>query len=139
VLLTRDPDTMLLKDADATPTVAVRKNGVSVGDSVTVTKRSATTGIYDCSYDPAGEAEGDSYILEERAQVTGTTTAQAYYDSSFSVMVLATERGTDSAALAATALSTATWTNTLATDLGTTNSTVATNLNATVSSRSGIR
>ena len=65
------------------------KNGSSVGDSVTVTKRSATTGIYDCSYDPAGEAEGDSYTLEERAQVTGTTTAQAYYDSSFSVRVLA--------------------------------------------------
>lgn len=87
-LLTRDPDTLLLKDADATPTVAVRKNGASVGDSVTVTKRSATTGIYDCSYNPAGEAEGDSYILEERARVTGTTTAQAYYDSSFQVRVV---------------------------------------------------
>lgn len=36
---------------------------------------------------------------------------------------------------ASTALSTAVWTNTLATDLGTTNSTVATNLNATISSR----
>jgi hypothetical protein len=36
---------------------------------------------------------------------------------------------------ASTALSTATWTNTLATDLGTTNSTVVTNLNATISSR----
>jgi hypothetical protein len=44
-------------------------------------------------------------------------------------------RGTDNAALAATALSTATWTGTLATNLGTTNTTVATNLNATVSSR----
>jgi hypothetical protein len=44
-------------------------------------------------------------------------------------------RGTDSAALAATALSTATWTGTLATNLGTTNTTVATNLDATVSSR----
>jgi hypothetical protein len=44
-------------------------------------------------------------------------------------------RGTDNAALAATALSTATWTNGLATNLGTTNSTVATNLDATVSSR----
>jgi len=39
-------------------------------------------------------------------------------------------------ALAATALSTTQWTNGLATDLGTTNTTVATNLNATVSSRS---
>ncbi len=36
---------------------------------------------------------------------------------------------------AATALSTAQWTNTLATNLGTTNSTVATNLNATITSR----
>jgi len=44
-------------------------------------------------------------------------------------------RGTDNAALAATALSTATWTGTLATNLGTTNTTVATNLDATVSSR----
>ena len=44
-------------------------------------------------------------------------------------------RGTDNAALAATALSTATWTGTLATNIGTTNTTVATNLDATVSSR----
>lgn len=44
-------------------------------------------------------------------------------------------RGTDNAALAATALSTAVWTNTLATNIGTTNTTVATNLDATVSSR----
>jgi hypothetical protein len=39
-------------------------------------------------------------------------------------------------ALAATALSTTQWSNGLATDLGTTNTTVATNINATVSSRS---
>ena len=39
-------------------------------------------------------------------------------------------------ATSATALSTTQWTNTLATNLGTTNTTVATNLNATVSSRS---
>lgn len=43
--------------------------------------------------------------------------------------------GTAASAIASTALSTAQWTNTLATDLGTTNTTVATNLNATVSSR----
>lgn len=100
VLLTRNPDTMQLKDADATPTVAVRKNGASVGDSVTVTKRSATTGIYDCAYDPAGEVETDSFILEERAQVTGTDTAQAYYDDSFVVRVIAValdENGVDNA------------------------------------------
>ena len=44
-------------------------------------------------------------------------------------------RGTNSAALAATALSTAQWTNTLATNIGTTNTTVAANLDATVSGR----
>jgi hypothetical protein len=55
----------VLIDADSDPTVAVRKNGASVGDSVTVIKRAATTGIYDCSYDPAGEVEGDSFTIEE--------------------------------------------------------------------------
>jgi len=175
-LLTSDPDTMLLKDADSTPTVAVRKNGASVGDSVTVTKRSATTGIYDCEYNPAGEVEGDQYTLEESATVTGTTTGSATYRFAWTARAVAVERGTDSAntttpptaaaiadevqtrtiarvtlvdtctvnsdmrgtdnaALAATALSTAVWTGTLATNIGTTNSTVASNLDATVSSR----
>lgn len=97
VIQTRDPDTMLLKDADSTPTVAVRKNGSSVGDSVTVTKRSATTGLYDCSYNPAGEAEGDKFTLEESATVTGTTTSSATYSNSFNVNVMAVERGTDGA------------------------------------------
>lgn len=82
---TRDPDTLLLKDADATPSVSVRKNGASVADSVTITKRSATTGLYDCSYNPAAEVEGDTFQFEERAQVTGTTTAQQYYDNQFNV------------------------------------------------------
>ena len=43
--------------------------------------------------------------------------------------------GTAAAAIASTALSTAQWTNTLATNIGTTNTTVATNLDATISSR----
>lgn len=65
-----DPeDGVTLIDADSTPTVAVRKNGSAVGDSVTVTKRSATTGIYDCSYNPAAEAEGDQFTLEESATI----------------------------------------------------------------------
>lgn len=100
-LLTRNPDTMVLKDADSTPSVAVRKNGASVGDSVTITKRSATTGIYDCSYNPAAEVEGDVFTLEESATVTGTTTASATYVSSFNVRAVAVERGTDSAAVEA--------------------------------------
>lgn len=132
---TYNPDTSVLKDADSTPTVAVRKNGSSTGDSVTITKRSATTGIYDCSYNPSGEVEGDEFIFEESATVTGTTTAQATYSFAWSLTVTAIERGTDSAALAATALSTATWTNTLATNIGTTNTAVAATLDATISSR----
>lgn len=97
VIQTRNPDTMVLKDADSTPTVAVRKNGSSVGDSVTVTKRSATTGIYDCSYNPAGEVEGDSFTLEESATLTGTTTTSATYTQTWNARVIAVERGTDGA------------------------------------------
>jgi hypothetical protein len=104
VIRTRNPDSMVLKDADSTPTVAVRKNGASVGDSVTVTKRSATTGIYDCSYNPAGEVEGDEFTIEESATVTGTTTGSATYANSWEFTILALERGTDSGATSAQAL-----------------------------------
>lgn len=97
VLRTRNPDTQVLKDADSTPTVAIRKNGASTGDSVTVTKRSATTGIYDCSYNPAGEVEGDEFTVEESATVTGTTTSQATYSVSWEFTAIALERGTDGA------------------------------------------
>jgi hypothetical protein len=98
---TYNPDTSVLKDADSTPTVAVRKNGASTGDSVTITKRSATTGIYDCSYDPASEVEGDEFVIEEAATLTGTTTTQATYSQSWSFTVTAIERGTNDAATAA--------------------------------------
>jgi hypothetical protein len=84
-LQTRNPDTQVLKDADSTPTVAVRKNGAAVGDSVTIIKRSATTGLYDCSYNPAAEVEGDTFQFEESATVTGTTTSSATYVNQFSV------------------------------------------------------
>lgn len=97
VIRTRDPDTMQLADADSTPTVVVRKNGASTVDSVTVTKRAATTGIYDCEYNPAAEAEGDHFTIEETADVTGTTTASAEYQFSWSCTVVAVERGTDGA------------------------------------------
>lgn len=106
VMRIRNPDTQVLKDADSTPTVAIRKNGASTGDSVTVTKRSATTGIYDCSYNPAGEVEGDEFTVEETATVTGTTTAQATYSTSWEVTVIAVERGTDGANTTAPANST---------------------------------
>lgn len=64
---------------------------------MTVTKRSATVGIYDCSYNPAGEVEGDAYTLEESATVTGTTTGSATYSSTFEVRAFAVERGTNGA------------------------------------------
>ena len=82
----------VLVDADSIPSVAVRKNGASTVDAVTITKRSATTGIYDCSYNPAGEVEGDCFTIEESA----TISSQAY-EQSFSVGVIAAERGTDGA------------------------------------------
>jgi len=85
-------DASVLVDADSTPTVAVRKNGVATVDVVTVTKRAATTGIYDCSYNPSGESEGDTFTVEE----TATISSQAYVNS-WQIKVIAAERGTDSA------------------------------------------
>jgi hypothetical protein len=85
-------DAGVLVDADSTPTVAIRKNGSSVGDVATVTKRAATTGIYDCSWNPASEVEGDCFTVEE----TATVSAQAY-ENAWSVEALASERGTDGA------------------------------------------
>lgn len=111
---TRNPDTQVLKDADSTPTVAVRKNGASTGDSVTITKRSATTGLYDCSYNPAGDAEGDVYQFEESATVTGTTTSSATYNYTWTGRVVAVERGTDSALTTLGANAPAAWLNTAA-------------------------
>ena len=89
-------DAGVLVDADSTPTVAIRKNGASVGDVATVTKRAATTGIYDCSWNPASEVEGDCFTVEE----TATVSAQAY-ENAWSIEALAAERGTDSSLLAA--------------------------------------
>ena len=83
-------DAGVLVDADSTPTVAVKKNGTAVADVVTVTKRSATTGIYDAYYNPASESEGDCFTIEE----TATISAQAYVQS-WNFEILAAERGTD--------------------------------------------
>ena len=85
-------DAGVLVDADSTPTVTVRKNGVANADIVTVVKRSATTGIYDAYYNPAGESEGDCFTLEE----TATISAQAYQNA-WNLEILAVERGTDNA------------------------------------------
>ena len=92
-LMTYDEDGILV-DADSTPSVAVRKNGSSVGDAVTVTKRAATTGIYDCEHSPSGEVEGDTFIYEESV----TISSQAYLNP-WSLEVKAAERGTDDALL----------------------------------------
>lgn len=88
-----DPaDGVTLIDADSTPTVAVRKNGSAVGDSVTVTKRAATTGIYDCSYNPASEVVGDQFTLEESTVIGGDT-----YENNFSVAVFTNDVSATSA------------------------------------------
>lgn len=84
----------VLIDADSTPTVAVRKNGAATADVVTVTKRAVTTGIYDCSYDPALEIEGDQFTLEE----TVTISAQDY-ENSWEVVTIDEMRGTNAATL----------------------------------------
>lgn len=59
----------VLVNADSVPTVSVRRNGAATADVVTVTKRAATTGIYDCSLNPASDSEGDSYTIEELAVI----------------------------------------------------------------------
>ncbi len=82
----------VLVDADSTPTVVVYKNGSVTADVVTITKRSATTGIYDAYYNPSAEAEGDCFTIQE----TATISSQAYVQS-WNFEILAAERGTDSA------------------------------------------
>lgn len=57
-------------DADSTPTVTVYKNGTATGESVTVTKPSATTGWYQCSFNPAGESELDVYGFAENVTIS---------------------------------------------------------------------
>lgn len=81
-----------LVDADSTPSVAIRKNGAATADAVTVTKRAATTGIYDCAYNPASETEGDQYTVEESATISATA-----YSNSWEFYVADPMRGTDAA------------------------------------------
>jgi len=83
-----------LVDADSTPTLVVRKNGAATADVVTITKRAATTGIYDCVYNPAGEAEGDQYTIEESA-----TIATIVYENSWELFITDPMRGTDAATI----------------------------------------
>ena len=85
VMMVYDSSNVLV-DADSTPTVAVRRNGSATADVVTVTKRAATTGIYDCSVTFIADAVGDIFELEEQATVSGTT-----YDQTFSVTILTSD------------------------------------------------
>lgn len=97
-----------LVDADSTPSVAIRKNGAATIDAVSVTKRAATTGIYDCAYDPASETEGDQYTVEESATISAIG-----YSNSWEFYVSDAMRGTESAntvaPLDAAATSSAVW------------------------------
>ncbi len=72
----------VLVDADSTPSVAVRKNGSATTESVTVTKRGSSTGLYDCSLNPSLEAEGDTFHLEEELDISSVT-----YNNTWSVVV----------------------------------------------------
>lgn len=61
-------------DADSNPAVQIRRGTppADVGDSVTVTKRAATTGIYDCSYTPTSTAIDEVIHVEETATISST-------------------------------------------------------------------
>lgn len=83
-------------NADSNPTITVYKGGVATGEFVTVTKPAATTGWYQCSFNPAGEEELDVYGFAENVTISGVAQPPFHWHA---VVVLA-ERGTDSAALA---------------------------------------
>jgi len=80
-------------NGDANPTITVYKAGVPTGESVTVTKPAATTGWYQCSFDPAGEAEHDVYGFAENVTISGVAQPPFHWHA---VVVLA-ERGSDTA------------------------------------------
>jgi hypothetical protein len=61
-------------DADSNPTIALRKNGAAHTGTTTVTKRAATTGLYDCTFAPSGPNNTDQFQVEE----TATISSQAY-------------------------------------------------------------
>lgn len=64
----------VLVNADSNPTIALRKNGAAHIGTTTVTKRSGTTGLYDCTFNPTGESNSDQFQIEE----TATINLQAY-------------------------------------------------------------
>jgi hypothetical protein len=61
-------------DADSNPSIQIRRGNppADVADSVTVTKRAGTTGIYDCSYTPASTSLNEVIFAEETATISTT-------------------------------------------------------------------
>ena len=123
-------------------------------DSVSTTEATNRKGTYSAAYTnvPAGEYElialvSTTPVARWFVTLTLTTATFQVYDKSQTVLMVADVVNASALAAdavaeiqsglatAATALSTTQWTNTLATNIGTTNTTVATNLDATVSSR----
>lgn len=84
-----DPSTNELVDADSDPTITVYKDNVSTADAVTVTKRAATVGTYDCSYDPVGETAGQTFTIHESSAITSL--GGGPYEFSWSVPVVEPE------------------------------------------------
>ena len=123
-------------------------------DSVSTTEATNRKGTYSAAYTnvPAGEYElialvSTTPVARWFVTLTLTTATFQVYDKSQTVLMVADVVNASALAAdavaeiqsglatAATALSTTQWTNTLATNIGTTNTTVAANLDATVSSR----
>lgn len=126
-------------------TVRIKPTGVSEADGGGTTSYSTDGIVY---YTPTqAETDYTSFILIAKktgcipASVTVVTSASAtagkvvLSGETHTAAVIPTVSTVTDGAKSATALSTAQWTNTLATNLGTTNTMVATNLDATVSSR----
>ena len=122
--------------------------------SVTATEATNRKGTYAGAYTdvPAGEYElialvSTTPVARWFVTLTLTTATFQVYDKSQTVLMVANVVNASALAAdavveiqsglatAATALSTTQWTNTLATNIGTTNTTVASNLDATVGSR----
>lgn len=109
---------------------AAEMNADEVTIKITVTNTSALPLVLTVFPEEAGDYRvADTQKVDVETIKTQALTAAA--GITFGVYV----GGTAAAAVASTALSTATWTGTLATNIGTTNTTVATNLDATVTSR----
>ena len=80
-----------LIDADSLPTFVVRKNGAATADTVTVVKRAATTGLYDCSLLPGTYVEGDHFTVQETLVLSTIS-----YVNTWNFMVVAEESVEDS-------------------------------------------